>query len=57
MAPDTSVKSGIILVTKNDSDVTISCEIIVLRKVYKKVDILNFDDFCLVLNNRRTGQS
>ena len=57
MAPDTSVKSGIILVTKNDSDVTIGYEIIVLRKVYKKVDILNFDDFCLVLNSRRTGQS
>ena len=36
MALDTSVKSGIMLVTKNDSSVTIGCEIIVLRREYKK---------------------
>ena len=36
MALDTSVKSGIMLVKKNDSGETIDCEIIVLRKVYKK---------------------
>ena len=34
MVLDTSVKSGIMLVTKNDSGVTIGFEIIVLRKVY-----------------------
>ena len=32
MALGTSVKSGIILVTKNDSGATIGCEIIVLRR-------------------------
>ena len=57
MALDTSVKSGIMLVTKTDSGVTIGCEIIVLRRGYKKIDILNFNNFCLTLNNRRTGQS
>ena len=57
MALDTSVKSGIILVTKNDGGVTIGCEIIVLRKVYIKIDILDFNNFCLILSNRRTGQS
>ena len=57
MALDTSVKSGIMLVTKNDSGVTIGCEIIVLRKVYIKIDILDFNNFCLILSNRRTGQS
>ena len=57
MALDTSVKSGSMLVMKNDSGVTIGCEIIVLRRGYKKIDILSFNNFCLILNNRRTGQS
>ena len=57
MALDTSVKSGIMLVAKTDSGVTIGCEIIVLRRGYKNIDILNFSNFCLTLNNRRTGQS
>ena len=56
MALHTSLKSGIMLVTKNESGITIGCEIIVLRRVYKKIDILSFENFCLILNNRRTGQ-
>ena len=42
---------------KNDRGGTIGCEIIVLRQGYKKADILNVNNFCLILNNRRTGQS
>ena len=42
---------------KNDRGRTIVCEIIVLRQGYKKADILNVNNFCLILNNRRTGQS
>ena len=57
MVLDTSVKSASMLVTKNDSGVTISCEIIVLRGGYKKVAILSFINFCLILNERRTDQS
>ena len=56
MALNTSMKSGIMLVTENDSGVTIGCEIIVLRRGYKKIDILSINNFCLILNNRRTGQ-
>ena len=44
MALDTSVKSGIMLVRKNNG-VTIGCEIIVLRRGYKRIDILNFNSF------------
>ena len=36
MVLDTSVKSGSMLVTKNDSSVIIGCEIIVLRWEYQK---------------------
>ena len=56
MALNTSIKSGIMLVTENDSGVTIGCEIIVLRRGYKKIDILSINNFYLILNNRRTGQ-
>ena len=42
---------------KNDRGGTIGCEIIVLRQGYKKADILNVNNFCLILNNRRIGQS
>lgn len=42
---------------KIDRGGTIGCEIIVLRRGYKKADILSVNNFCLILNNRRTGQS
>ena len=56
----TSAKSGSMLVTKKkkiDRGGTIGCEIIVLRRGCKKADILSVNNFCLILNNRRTGQS
>ena len=48
------------LVTKKkkiDRGGTIGYEIIVLRRGYKKADFLSVNNFCLILNNRRTGQS
>ena len=57
MVLDTSVKFGIMLVTKNDSGVTIGCEMTVLKSEYKKIDILSVSNFYLILNKKRTDQS
>ena len=57
MVLDISVKSGIMLVTKNDGGVTIGCEMTVLKCGYKKIDILSFGNFYLILNKKRTDQS